>query len=192
LHHSLNQGCHVYGWLEVSKVTGNFHIAPGSSVKDVHVHVHNLHQLGPSAFNTSHTIKHFSFGQSFPGKKFPLDGETVIANKGGVMVHYFVKIVPTVYVDLKQNRLLTHQFSVTKSKLDIDVNSPDGLPGFFVSYEFSPLMVQLNEKEKPFTHFLTDICVIVGGVFTVASLIDSFLYHSSRKLAEKIRQGKFN
>ncbi|KRY23701.1 Endoplasmic reticulum-Golgi intermediate compartment protein 3 [Trichinella patagoniensis] len=82
LHHSLNQGCHIYGWLEVSKVTGNFHIAPGSSVKDVHVHVHNLHQLGPSAFNTSHTIKHFSFGESFPGKKFPLDGETVIANKG--------------------------------------------------------------------------------------------------------------
>ncbi|KAL1244503.1 Endoplasmic reticulum-Golgi intermediate compartment protein [Trichinella spiralis] len=82
LHHSLNQGCRVYGWLEVSKVTGNFHIAPGSSVKDVHVHVHNLHQLGPSAFNTSHTIKHFSFGESFPGKKFPLDGETVIANKG--------------------------------------------------------------------------------------------------------------
>ncbi|KHJ45170.1 hypothetical protein D918_04474 [Trichuris suis] len=42
-------GCRVHGWLEVSKVAGNFHIAPGSTVKDLHSHVHNLHAVGPKS-----------------------------------------------------------------------------------------------------------------------------------------------
>ena len=38
--------------------------------------------------------------------------------------------------------------------------------------------------------FLTSVCAIVGGVFTVASLIDGFIYSANRTLKRKIQLGK--
>lgn len=46
------------------------------------------------------------------------------------------------------------------------------------SYLF--LQVQYREEYKSFTHFLTSVCAIVGGVFTVSGLIDSFIYHGQK------------
>ncbi|KAF6021499.1 ERGIC3 [Bugula neritina] len=42
---SQNEGCRMYGFLLVSKVAGNFHIAPGKSFQSSHVHVHDLNFL---------------------------------------------------------------------------------------------------------------------------------------------------
>ena len=54
----------------------------------------------------------------------------------------------------------------------------------------SPMMVQLTEHRRSFTHFLTGVCAIVGGVFTVAGMVDGMLYHSTRALRKKIDLGK--
>ena len=42
------------------------------------------------------------------------------------------------------------------------------------------LQVVFKEKRQSFTHFLTNVCAIVGGVFTVSGLIDAFIYHGSK------------
>jgi hypothetical protein len=39
-------------------------------------------------------------------------------------------------------------------------------------------------------HFATDVCTIIGGVFTVAGIIDSLLYRSSKLLQQKLQLGK--
>lgn len=39
-------------------------------------------------------------------------------------------------------------------------------------------------------HFATNICAIVGGVFTVAGIIDTVLYHSIYTFGNKIVLGK--
>ena len=39
-------------------------------------------------------------------------------------------------------------------------------------------------------HFLTSVCAIVGGVFTVSGLIDSGLYHGQRVIKKKMQLGK--
>lgn len=39
-------------------------------------------------------------------------------------------------------------------------------------------------------HFATDVCTIIGGVFTVAGIIDSLLYRSSKLLQQKFQLGK--
>jgi hypothetical protein len=44
-------------------------------------------------------------------------------------------------------------------------------------YDLSPIMVKFTEKQRSFAHFLTSVCAIVGGVFTVAGIIDSLVYH---------------
>lgn len=41
-----NEGCQIYGFLEVNKVAGNFHFAPGKSFQQSHVHVHDLQSFG--------------------------------------------------------------------------------------------------------------------------------------------------
>lgn len=39
-------------------------------------------------------------------------------------------------------------------------------------------------------HFLTSVCAIIGGVYTCAGLLDSFLYHSIRRVRQKMELGK--
>lgn len=47
------------------------------------------------------------------------------------------------------------------------------------------MMIEYTEYRKPFTHFLTDICAVVGGVFTVAGLVDGILFNASRQTIGK-------
>lgn len=75
-----NEGCMVFGFIEVNKVAGNFHFAPGKSFQQHHVHVHDLQALGGTKFNMSHTVHHMSFGEKYPGIVNPLDGMTQIAD----------------------------------------------------------------------------------------------------------------
>ncbi|XP_041060519.1 endoplasmic reticulum-Golgi intermediate compartment protein 3 isoform X5 [Carcharodon carcharias] len=82
-----NEGCQVYGFLEVNKVAGNFHFAPGKSFQQSHVHVHaveihDLQTFGLDNINMTHYIKHLSFGSDYPGIVNPLDGSNITAQQG--------------------------------------------------------------------------------------------------------------
>ena len=52
------------------------------------------------------------------------------------------------------------------------------------------MKVVYNQKKKSFFHLLTNICAIVGGIFTVASIIDSFVYTAEKTLKKKMDLGK--
>ncbi|XP_050999570.1 endoplasmic reticulum-Golgi intermediate compartment protein 3 isoform X2 [Acomys russatus] len=191
-----NEGCRVYGFLEVNKVAGNFHFAPGKSFQQSHVHVHaveihDLQTFGLDNINMTHYIKHLSFGEDYPGIVNPLDHTNVTAPQASMMFQYFVKVVPTVYMKVDGEVLRTNQFSVTRHEKVVNgLLGDQGLPGVFVLYELSPMMVKLTEKHRSFTHFLTGVCAIIGGMFTVAGLIDSLIYHSARAIQRKIDLGK--
>uniref|UniRef100_A0A0K0DQI8 Endoplasmic reticulum-Golgi intermediate compartment protein 3 n=1 Tax=Angiostrongylus cantonensis TaxID=6313 RepID=A0A0K0DQI8_ANGCA len=66
----------------------------------------------------------------------------------------------------------------------------NGIPGFVVQYEFSPLVVRYEERRQHLITFLVSLCAIIGGVFTVAQLIDSIIYHSSRAIERKLSTNK--
>ncbi|PWZ41220.1 Endoplasmic reticulum-Golgi intermediate compartment protein 3 [Zea mays] len=68
------EGCNIYGFIEVNKVAGNFHFAPGKSFQQSNVHVHDLLPFQKDSFNVSHKINRLSFGEYFPGVVNPLDG----------------------------------------------------------------------------------------------------------------------
>ncbi|KAL6432733.1 hypothetical protein ACFW04_006258 [Cataglyphis niger] len=110
-----------------------------------------------------------------------------------MMFYHYIKIVPTTYVRSDGSTLFTNQFSVTRHARQVSLfTGESGMPGIFFSYELSPLMVKYTEKAKSFGHFATNTCAIIGGVFTVAGLIDSLLYHSVRAIQKKIELGKYN
>lgn len=187
------EGCQIFGYLEVNRVAGNFHIAPGKSFSQHHVHIHDLQPFSTSQFNLTHRIRHLSFGRNIPGKTNLLDGTEQVAEEGAIMFQYYIKIVPTVYARADGHTLHTNQFAVTRHQKPVgSFTGEQGLPGMFVTYELAPMMVKYSEKQKSFFHFLTSVCAIIGGVFTVASLIDSVVYHSSRAIQKKIELGKLN
>ncbi|KAM9992607.1 hypothetical protein ACTFIY_010034 [Dictyostelium cf. discoideum] len=186
------EGCQVYGFILVNKVAGNFHFAPGKSFQQHHMHVHDLQPFKDGAFNVSHTINRLSFGNDFPGIKNPLDDVTKTEMVGVGMFQYFVKIVPTIYEGLNGNRIATNQYSVTEHYrlLAKKGEEPSGLPGLFFMYDLSPIMMKVSEKGKSFASFLTNVCAIIGGVFTVFGIFDSFIYYSTKNLQKKIDLGK--
>ena len=80
---ALMEGCQVYGYMEVNRMGGSFHIAPGKSFSINHIHVHDVQPYSSSTFNTSHRIKHLSFGDQFDfGNTRPLDDHEAIATEG--------------------------------------------------------------------------------------------------------------
>lgn len=74
------------------------------------------------------------------------------------------------------------------------------ISGAFFNFEISPILVIHQETRQSFAHFATSCvpdtlrpfnsllttlyrtCAVVGGVLTVASLIDSVLFAANRKL----------
>lgn len=106
--------------------------------------------------------------------------EDVKQDQGDSLYHsYFLKVVPTVYEYL-DGRIVnnTYQYSVTKSTKIINSASAftGQLPGVFVNYELSAIMVKYVERSKSLTHFLTSCCAIIGGLFTIAGMLDAFTF----------------
>lgn len=109
------------------------------------------------------------------------------------MFHHYIKIVPTTFMRLDGSILHTNQFSLTKHSRSIKQYSGEsGMPGLFFSYELSPLMVKYTQTVKSLGHLMTNTCAIIGGTFTVASIIDAFLYHSVRAIQKKMELGKLS
>ncbi|KDO80920.1 hypothetical protein CISIN_1g016587mg [Citrus sinensis] len=186
------EGCNIYGFLEVNKVAGNFHFAPGKSFHQSGVHVHDILAFQRDSFNISHKINKLAFGEHFPGVVNPLDGVRWTQETPSGMYQYFIKVVPTVYTDVSGHTIQSNQFSVTEHFRSSEQGRLQTLPGVFFFYDLSPIKVTFTEEHVSFLHFLTNVCAIVGGVFTVSGIIDAFIYHGQRAIKKKIEIGKFS
>ncbi|XP_074582256.1 uncharacterized protein LOC141838624 [Curcuma longa] len=186
------EGCNIYGFLEVNKVGGNFHFAPGKSFQQSNMHVHDLLPFQKESFNISHKINKLSFGEYFPGVVNPLDGVQWVQQTPYGMYQYFIKVVPTVYTDINGHAIQTNQFSVTEHFRNDDTGRLHSVPGVFFFYDLSPIKVTFTEAHVSFLHLLTNVCAIVGGIFTVSGILDAFIYHGQRAIKKKMEIGKFN
>lgn len=103
----MKEGCQVYGNLEVNRMGGSFHIAPGKSFSINHIHVHDVQPYSSSSFNTSHVINHLSFGQRMDYAKTHLDDlkavDTESEYRWGAYIPLFIRFDPT----LSYTRTLT-------------------------------------------------------------------------------------
>ncbi|CAJ0826396.1 8078_t:CDS:2 [Entrophospora sp. SA101] len=181
-----HEGCNVAGNVRVNKVAGNFHLAPGKSFQQNHVHVHDLLPfLSDGTVHVfSHKIHHLSFGPKVDGVVNPLDGVGSDVYQGHYMFQYFVKVVSTQFYFLNGTTIYTNQYSVTQYERDLTGK------GVFFNYDISPMLIINREERKSFTHFLTGVCAIIGGIFTVAGILDGFIYNAEKTLKKKIELGK--
>ena len=59
-------------------------------------------------------------------------------------------------------------------------------------YDLSPIVVNFTQKQEPFLHFIVQLCAILGGVFTVAGIIDGIFHKSIMTLLKKAEMGKLH
>jgi hypothetical protein len=172
------EGCRFQGKMLVNRVAGNFHVALG---KTFHREGRLVHQFRPGqelTFNASHTIHSLSFGEPYPGQVGPLDGTGKITASIGGVFQYFIKVVPTIYSDIS-SKVHSYQFSYTQQARYLDpYGQLSALPGAFFVFDLSPFVVKVDNDRVPLTHFLTNICAIIGGVVSIAGFVDSFMYNS--------------
>ncbi|KAK2704158.1 hypothetical protein QYM36_017523 [Artemia franciscana] len=145
---AFKEGCQIYGHLEVNRVSGSFHIAPGRSFAISDVHVHDVQPYLSSDFNLTHRINKLSFGAAIPGAISPLENTEITAATGGMMFTYYVKAVPTVFEALNGTVIKSNQYSATLHTKVVSSLGEGGLPGVFFSYELSPIMVKIFEYRR--------------------------------------------
>eukprot|EP00993_Chasmostoma_nieuportense_P001084 NODE_1996_length_1312_cov_30.202532_g1899_i0.p1 GENE.NODE_1996_length_1312_cov_30.202532_g1899_i0~~NODE_1996_length_1312_cov_30.202532_g1899_i0.p1 ORF type:complete len:391 (+),score=125.30 NODE_1996_length_1312_cov_30.202532_g1899_i0:82-1254(+) len=188
-----NEGCNIQGHLVVNKVQGNFHFAPGKAFQQAGSHLHDFLETEVEAFNTCHTIHTLRFGEVYPGHANPLDGyaKTAAADCAGLH-QYFIKVVPTIFTPLDGPDVYTNQYSVTEHFKAIEPHSSAMVPGVFFIYDLSPIMVEIRESRshRSMLHFLTNLCAIIGGVFTVAGILDRILHSGLHAFQKQLATGK--
>ena len=202
-------GCQVYGWIDLARSSGHFHIAPH---RDIHTNGINngflslldLISFTFDQFNVTHTVNSLSFGgMNYPGIRNPLNGQSRVVEDTHGMYQYYLKVVPTKYLQpgCKQEQvdagkkgsrrpgrcrkvIESNQYSVTEHLRHLSPNSGRGLPGVYFYYELSPVQAVFEVKEKSIFMFITTCCAIIGGVYTVIGVLDGFVAYLF-KLVEK-------
>ena len=199
------EGCSLFGTVEVPRVSGQLRIVPSSadggrvaagfgdegrpksgfgSLPDYNVR-HALY------FNVSHVLRHLSFGPYVPGMSNPLDSSSVISQEGAAEAKYMLKVVPCTYAALNGTITYSNLYSVTEHFHPLHWHSGQHLmPGIFFAYDISGMKVSFTEQRgASLTGAIARVCALVGGVMTVASIIDKIIYQSSAVLV-KGRMGK--
>ncbi|XP_076945031.1 protein disulfide-isomerase 5-3-like [Bidens hawaiensis] len=191
--HVPQEGCRIEGFVWVKKVPGNLVITASS----------RSHSFDASRMNMSHVISTFSFGSAITPMMMSdmkrlgpylgvghnrLNGQSYMTYPRGdpanVTIEHYLQVVKTEVAGVSQKWIENYEYTVHTSL----IHAPS-IPAAKFHLEFSPMQVLITENSKPFSHFITNLCAIIGGVFTVAGILDSILYNTC-KLAKKIDLGK--
>ena len=189
------EGCNMAGEFSIHKIQGNFHFAAGQSFQMGGAHVHALLPYSKRDYDFAHDIHFLSFGPRVaPG---PLDDSKMthpVQLSTSTNFKYFVKVISTQYEFLNHTKLSTNQFSVTHHYRDVGTSNGQsmGLPGVFFDFDISPIQIHYREYKSAWIEMLINICTIVGGVFTVAGLLDGFIFYTERKIKDKQGYGKLS
>ncbi|XP_038981869.1 protein disulfide isomerase-like 5-4 isoform X4 [Phoenix dactylifera] len=194
----LTSGCRIEGFVLVKKVPGSLVISARSGA----------HSFDPSQINVSHVISQFSFGKKLTpqmlseakrlspyvgGSHDRLTGRSYITNhaddvNANVTIEHYLQLVKTEIASRKSSRefkLLEEYEYTAHSSLVHSLH----IPAAKFHFEPSPMQVLVTEVPKFFSHFITNVCAIIGGIFTVAGILDSIL-HNTIRLMRKVELGK--
>ena len=203
------EGCRITGYADGSRVPGlvRFTVKGDGTTFD------------PNLLNMTHEIRSFHFGkhklepymadhllkynQGSPYErslKLVDDYEQIfIAKERKLSYQHYIKTVATsmIWAAVGKKPFSTYEMSVNTNQFQNDAYDPNThpelhqteLPSVVFHYDLSPLQILIREEKETYFRFLVNLCAIVGGVFTVASMIDGVL-HRLTDMAAKVNLGK--
>jgi hypothetical protein len=180
------KGCSVHGFFLIDKVAGNFKF--GVSDADINL-------------DLSHTIHLLDF---IPAQGLLLDSEKigvpshfnrslVAVPTGSAAYQYSFYIVPTEYKTLYGKLSFINQYAVSEKSIsfehsrvgDMSLGIMSNFAGVVFNYDYSPVMLFLEERREKIIDFIANLFGIIGGVITVLSLIERFLQGSAKAIIGK-------
>jgi len=180
-------GCRVAGFMTVPRVPGTFQIEPHSSDS----------VLSPQMTNLSHIIHSLHFGERLdpqlerrlPRKQqfllHPLNGKEFLLSKRHLAPQHYIQIVSTMYEFRDGLKINSYQFT---SQNRIAQYANEEIPLAKFSYALSPVSVLISQRRNPFYSFITSLFAIVGGTFTVVSLLNTTLHTFGVHLKKSIHK----
>lgn len=176
-------GCLMSGFLLVNRVPGNFHIEARSK----------NHNMNPAMANLSHIVNHLSFGPllsrnaqrrlaEIPEQFFdmdstmPINGNVYMNTKLHQAFHHHIKVVATQFEVGSRYRgkdaILAYQMVEAAQIMQY---KEDEVADARFSYDLSAMSVYITKKGKHWYEFVTSMCALIGGTFTVVGLLSGFL-----------------
>ncbi|XP_041603337.1 endoplasmic reticulum-Golgi intermediate compartment protein 1 isoform X7 [Vulpes lagopus] len=177
-------GCRFEGHFSINKVPGNFHVSTHSATAQ------------PQNPDMTHVIHKLSFGdtlqvQNVHGAFNALGGADRLTSNPLASHDYILKIVPTVYEDKSGKQRYSYQYTVANKEYVAYSHTGRIIPAIWFRYDLSPITVKYTERRQPLYRFITTICAIIGGTFTVAGILDSCIFTASEAW-KKIQLGKMH
>ncbi|KAH7285273.1 hypothetical protein KP509_33G019900 [Ceratopteris richardii] len=184
-------GCRIEGFVKVKKVPGNLMISAHSG----------SHSFDVSTMNMTHYVSDFSFGRRLPLNKLKevmrltpqlvsqgdhLPVKVYVSEHENITHEHYLQVVKTEVLSTKFHESVLETYDYT---VHSNVVQTQTIPTAKFHYELSPMQVLVKETPKSFSHFITNVCAIIGGVFTVAGIMDSML-HGAMRMMKKVELGK--
>jgi len=146
------EGCNFAGSFLLDKVPGHFSIVP--------------RHLGGRQPPNDFTIHELWFGETRIATRDIAEGlanalggfRSDAGQPPGTLYQFFLNIVPTSFDDGR----IGFEYTSTHSHVQADIPA-----GLYFHHVHSPLSVMYHRATTSWTHFLTNLCAVVGGVFTV-------------------------
>ena len=186
-------GCRLNGFVMVNKVPGTIHIHQSS----------DFHTFDHENVNMTHFVHKFKFGHDLTKAQLnvverrkkeneqkgrsKLQDRLFVSDKGNLTHEHYLQVVKTNLVPLKKKgKSAIYEYTAHAHKYE----SKKDTPSTRIAFDFSPIQVTVRESRKELYHFVTTLCAIIGGVFTVAGMLDSTLFSVSRMMKKKVDIGK--
>eukprot|EP00798_Chlamydomonas_sp_ICE-L_P004688 gene4688-14890_t len=185
-HHALGAAPKSLGFVLVKKVPGTLHFAARSEG----------HSFDHSFMNMTHAVHHLYLGAKPTVRKY---NQLKRLHPAGLTKDWADKLHDQFYVSEKTQDTHEHYMQVVLTTVEPKDGHKknmydayeytahshtfvsDDVPSVKVTYDLSPIQILVTEilvteVSKPWYHFLTTTCAIIGGVFTVAGILDAVLY----------------
>lgn len=181
------EGCLFEARFQVNKVPGNFHLS-----------THSV-DVQPTEYDFAHEVHEVSFGSKIRkiSSKMdrasfnPLAGRSRLDGNSLESHEYIMRVVPTTYEDIGGNKLMAYQYTYAYRSHISFGHGGRVIPALWFRYDLNPITVRYHETRPPLYHFLTTVCAIVGGTFTVAGIIDACIF-SATEVFKKFEIGKLS
>lgn len=182
------EGCQISGFLDLNKVPGSMFFTVESGG----------HSFDAKQVNLTHVVHKLSYGTpltKYQRDRVPaatvaalgtLENQKFVSKVPQESHEHYIKVVGSQFQFMSGEQVNTYTYT-ENSHAYIDA---DNIAAAKFTYDLSPMSIVVREYRTPFYKFLTSVCAIIGGVFTVIGLFDSMVYHSLRTLKKKVELGK--
>ena len=172
-------GCQISGHLMLDRVPGNFHIQARSEHHDLAAHmtnvsheVHSLYFGDPIAFMRIQKGEVSNVPSKIISKLAPMDNNVYPTYDLHESYHHYLKVISTNVEGLRVGRRDLRVYQVIENS-QLAYYRNDIVPEAKFIFDLSPISVSYRTTSKHWYDYVTSIMAIIGGVFTVAGMLEN-------------------